>query len=181
MSQLNNFSLLGYDLRDGQPPLWTVDACLWGQSKEYFEIIDQRAGSENMIQLLECPPEVVERAVKPGVFALAIFTDANGLAALGHLTGEPILALSETANILLDRGWLYEGLDIADANGYFSLYDIDSLNRKLMPEIKQVWSTEDAESLVKSADMVYPSHAPFAVFAVLAFKHKAASVVELEG
>lgn len=173
MSQLNNFSFLGYDLRDGQPPLWTVDACLWGKSKKYFEIVDQKAGSENMIQLLECTPQVVERAVESGVFALAIFTDDNGFAALEHLIGEPFSGLSETANILLDRGWSYEGLDIADANGYFSLYDIDSVNRKLMPEIKQVWSTEDAESLVKSADRAYPSHAPFAVFAVLAFKHKA--------
>lgn len=123
---------------------------------------------------LECPVSRIEDNATANAIAVAIAVAPAGLKVMQGLFGGPFIEQPQSPGMLLDRGWAPQGFDLADANGYFSVFGIDSNAPKLSVG-KQLFASElEAEAFIAWATALYPSHTPFAVFAVLTFQgHKA--------
>lgn len=65
------------------------------------------------------------------VVGVAIAVSASGYAIMQKILFENPIASPDSTEYLLSCEWEFEGLDVADANGYFSLFYIDSGAQKL--------------------------------------------------
>jgi hypothetical protein len=167
---LENYTVLGFDFRiPGDVPK-TVDACLWERAEDLYQRLASSVCSENIAQLLECPVSTIEDNAQSDAIAVAIAVAPSGLEIMEGLFGGPFIENPHSPNLLIAQNWTLQGFDVADASGYFSVFGIDSGSPKLSIG-KHLFANEaEAESFVKPATALYPSHAPFVVFAVLTYQ-----------
>lgn len=168
MDSLSDYVLLGFDLRVPRNSIYTTDACVWEQAADSYQNILAQGYSENIVQLLDCPVAIIEQAGNSSAIAIAIAVSPSSLELVKATFGWPVLANSLGIHDLLARNWVFKGIDVADVNGFFSVFGIDSENPKL--PVKDLFLDEPAaKACAKLAEALYPSHAPFALFGVFVF------------
>ena len=176
MDSLNDYVLLGFDLRVPSPAIHTTDACIWGQADDAYQTVLAQGYSENIVQLLDCPVVIMEQASNSAATAIAIAVSPSSLELVKATFGWPVTEYSLCIHDLIARNWAFKGIDVADINGFFSVFGIDSENPKL--PFKDLFLDEsDAKACAKLAEELYPSHAPFALFGVFVFMGSASLVV----
>lgn len=176
MDSLNDYVLLGYDLRVPSTTIYTTDACLWEQADDAYQNVLAQGYSENIVQLLDCPVVTIEQASNSAAVAIAIAVSPSSLELVEATFGWPVLENSLGIHDLIARNWVFKGIDVADVNGFFSVFGIDSENPKL--PVKDLFLNEsDAKDCAKLAEALYPSHAPFALFGVFVFMGGVSSVL----
>lgn len=170
LSVLSEFSTLGFDLRVPNFELKSVDALVWSQNEDAYEIAKMGGIDENCLQLLECESDKIEQQVSAEAVGVAIATSRSGMEKIVERFGWPKGSRRLSASKLVERGWKLCGFDVADLDGYFSVFGIDSNEPKL--QIKDCLFSDpfEAEHFVDKASKLYPSHAPFAVFALLTWE-----------
>ena len=175
MTDLSNFTFLGFDFRLAENRIKTVDSSVWLQSELVYQKMLRIGCSENLVQLVDCTADLVETNLNSNTIGVAVAVSNAGLNIMEGLFGGAFIAQPQSPEFLLKRGWQFEGFDVADANGYFSVFGIDSENLKL-PIPKNLFKSEpEASSLIDQAEILYPSHAPFVVFALLTYKTRHSS------
>jgi hypothetical protein len=176
MDSLNDYILLGYDLRVPSTAIYTTDACIWEQAEDAYQNVLAQGYSENIVQLLDCPVATIEQAGNSAAIAIAIAVLPSSLDLVKAIFGWPVLENSLGIHDLIARNWAFKGIDVADVNGFFSVFGIDSENPKL--PVKDLFLNEsDAKGCAKLAEALYPSHAPFGLFGVFVFMGGASSVL----
>lgn len=170
MNNFKSYILIGFDFRllDSCPK--TVDASVWLQAKnDYLHLIDQ-GYIENAVQLLDVSAQTVEKNIHNGMMGVAIAVSKHDLKIMESMFGGVFIEEKISPSYLLQRGWLFEGFDVADANGYFSVFGINHKDFERINKEKLFSVEEDAISIVHLANAGCPSHAPFLVFAVFSYK-----------
>lgn len=171
MVDLSNYMLLGFDFRLSGNKLFSVDACIWEQAEDIYQHLLDKGCIENPVQLLNAPADVIEENTQPKALGVAIAVSESGLQIMKSLFGNNFLQSLQSPKYLINRGWEFQGFDVADANGYFSVFDIDSVAQKITSKRSLFLNEREAEMLIEPAARVYPSHAPFIVFAVLTYRY----------
>ncbi len=170
MINLENYTLLGFDFRISSDCPNTVDSCLWKRAQDVYQQLLDSNCTENIVQLLDCPVSTIESNVEENAIAVAIAVSPSGLKVMEGLFGGPFIEDPQSPSKLLDRNWTFKGFDVADANGYFSVFGIDSALPKL-PIGKHLFASEaEAEAIIEPATTLYSSHTPFVIFAVLTYQ-----------
>ena len=168
MDSLNDYVLLGFDLRVPSTAIYTTDACFWEQADDAYQTVLAQGYSENIVQLLDCPVAIMEQASSSAATAIAIAVSPSSLELVKATFGWPVTESSLCVHDLIARNWAFKGIDVADVNGFLSVFGIDSENHKL--PVKGLFLDEsDANACAKLAEALYPSHAPFALFGVFVF------------
>ncbi len=169
LTTLDNYTLLGYDFRKPSDVPFTIDACLWEQDDDLYQRLVDTTCKENVAQLLDGPVSVIEENASSDTIAVAFAVSPDGFRMMESMFKGRFLERISTPNLLLSRGWQLCGFDVADINGYFSVFGIDSHAPKLNIGTKLFKNEKDAAALVESANKLYPTHSPFAVFSVLTY------------
>lgn len=175
MPSLDDYLVLGFDYRIfSSQAVPTVDELLWAQAEDVYAEMLASGCRENGYQLLDCDIAAVEEKVQSDTVAIAIAVSPPGYSVMQRLFGQQTNNFQYSTKQLLARNWEFRGFDVADANGFFSVFGIDSSAPKL-PIGPNLFATElEAEALLGTASALYPSHAPFAIFAV--FSYSAAEI-----
>lgn len=172
MTNVEDYIFLGFDLRLSGCPTKTVDAFLWEQALDARERVLELGHQENIAQQLDCDVEILESHVSHTTTGIAITCSPNAIEIVKKTYGWPIVNHPYTVKDLLARGWKFEGFDVADVDGFFSVFGIDADAPKLSVGKKLFESEAEAQDFIVPATSLYPTHAPFIVFGVLLFDHK---------
>lgn len=164
-----DFTFLGFDFRVPSGCPKTVDACLWEQAGNVYKRVLNSGCQENFAQLLECLPSEIEGNVSPNAIGVAIAISPSGYLAIQEKLKWPMSTRPLSPLHLAKRNWVFEGYDVADIDGYFSVFGIDSAAPRLNAGTQLFKTMREAQSFVLPATELYPSHAPFAVFAIFTY------------
>lgn len=170
MIDFSDYVLLGFDFRLSGDCINSVDGYVWEPALDIVEEIMEDGYKENLAQLLSCPASVIEKKVSPDVVGVAIAVSTSGYAIMKRLLFENLIENPGSPEYLLSRGWDFKGLDVADANGYFSVFGIDSVAQKLGAGGHLFSNEQEAEVFINPATKLYPSHSPFVIFAVFTYE-----------
>jgi hypothetical protein len=162
---LRDFVFLGFDLRVRGNDWCSVDATVWPQSDAYQAL----ASYENASQLLGCAPGVIERYADQQNVPVAISVAPEGFKLMEAVYGADFIDRTQSPMFLLDRGWVFNGFDVGDVNGYFSIFGIDAGAPKLPLPNCLFQSAKDAAAVIAPACSLYPSHSPFAIFSIMTY------------
>ncbi len=166
---IRDYIFLGFDFRVGACPIKTVDVFLCEQAEAEREQIIQLGYKENIAQQLDCAADLIESYVSSAVTGMAITCSPNTTEIVKRVYGWPVVERPYSTGELLARGWKFEGFDVADADGFFSVFGIDANDPKLNVGRRLFESEAEAQKFVVPAATLYPTHAPFIVFGILLF------------
>lgn len=168
VTSFDDYVLLGFDLRVPNPRIYTTDACAWEQDHDSYQSLLAQGYNESIVQLLDCPVEAIEKAYcsKTNVIAIAVAPSSLGL--VNETFGWPVMTNSLPIRDLLARKWIFKGIDVADVNGFFSVFGIGSINPKI-PFDELFADESSANACAELAGTLYPSHTPFGLFGVFVF------------
>lgn len=103
---------------------------MWEQALDVIDEVMDDGYKENLAQFLNCPEYVIEKSEFRCCWSRYCRLSLRVCDNAKILFENPI-ASPDSTEYLLSCEWEFEGLDVADANGYFSLFDIDSGAQKL--------------------------------------------------
>ena len=171
MNNLSDYILLGFDIRQNTNGIRSVDVFVWPQSEEDLQNLRNQGGSENLVQLIDCDENIIENIVGNDSIAVAIAVSSEGLIEMETILFHDMIEDPKSPLYLLERGWIFEGFDIADCNGYFSIFGIDCLSPKINIPTSLFVSKKDADLFIKPATELYPEHTPFVNFAIFTYRN----------
>jgi hypothetical protein len=169
MVNFENYTLLGFDLRCSNDGSKSVDTFVWCQALDEIKNVKEGGVTENLAQLLSCPVSVIEKYVRKGVTGVAIAVANQGYKIMEDILFKGLISNPTSPKFLISRGWKFEGLDVADANGYFSVFGMKNKSKELNIGTHLFLSEAEAETLIAPANLLFPSHAPFVIYAVFTF------------
>lgn len=170
MNELVDYILLGFDVRQNIDTIRSVDVAVWPQSEGGLRKLYDLGYKENLTQLFDCKEYYIESVAKGDSIAIAIAVSSEGLQKMEEVLFHDMIEHPRSPLYLLERGWVFEGFDIADGNGYFSIFGIDCLSPKFSIPPHLFLSKKDADFFIEPATKIYPEHVPFVSFAVFTYK-----------
>lgn len=170
MNVLADYILLGFDIRQNTNDIKSVDLTVWPQSEEELCKLRNQGYKENLVQLIDCEEEIIEGVIDDNSIAVAIAVSPEGLLEMENVLFHDMIECPKSPLYLLDRKWRFNGFDIADGNGYFSIFGIDRSSPKMNMPTHLFTSKKEADSFIAVAEKNYPEHMPFVNFAVFTYK-----------
>ena len=170
MSIFDDYILLGFDFRSKNDNLHSIDAFVWEQDEDTLLQLNNAGYEENFVQFLDCDVSIIESCTRTDNVAAAFAVSRSGLNIIEMLLVNNIIDNPRSPIYLLERGWKFEGFDVADANGYFSIFGIDSSKISASSHLFQY--ENEARAFIEPANKRYPEHSPFIQFAIFTYEQK---------
>lgn len=172
MNDFDDYVLLGFDIRQNMDSIRSVDVFVWPQSEDTLSKLYNLGYKENLVQLIDCDANIIENIIDDNSIAIAIAVLPEGLNKMEEVLFHNMIKKPSSPLHLLKRGWIFEGFDIADGDGYFSIFGIDCNSPKMNIPSHLFPSKEDADLFIEPATKLYPEHVPFVNFAVFTYRKR---------
>lgn len=166
---MNRFVTIGLDIRNWPIASFpSADATAWFRNEGAYEEAQVNIGCyENAFQLLQVdePKKILQLAdyVRSSADAVLIALEITQTALAGFTNGVTEVSLPDSLS------WETLGLDICDANGFFSFLHMRVNFRESMPLLSES-NLLEAYTLAEVANVRIPAHRPFVIVRIKKLK-----------
>jgi len=171
--QVNQLALLGFDAKKELPVgVPTIDSFIWPTDEEQTTALLAGGGKATSLELVMCDLQLAETA---STCVLAVVMSSSNLPLLLRGCGENSCEWRSVTNAeLLNRGWVFLGIDIVELSGLFSVHGIDGLATALSIPTNQLLqgSIENSAEVADRASKLVPEHSPFIPILIYCFTNK---------